>query len=135
MIFFTSMNQLVTVWLLTVLFNHFNHFHYHFIFPAWERTIQTIFNHSSTILQILMEVKFATYGKKYQMKQDWPWWLLPKLFSCHILTSKLHSCDDMKLEPSLLTVGLERCTHMWQLQFICSAYKAQIAAQLNVVCP
>lgn len=56
--FFTSTNQLVIVWLFTALFNQ-NDFHYHFIFPVWEGSIQTIFNHRSAILQALKKAKFA----------------------------------------------------------------------------
>lgn len=60
--FFTYTNQFVIVWLFTMLFNQ-NVFHYHFIFPVWEGSIQTIFNHSSAILQALKKVKFAISWK------------------------------------------------------------------------
>lgn len=55
------MNQLVIVWLFPVLCNQ-NVFHYHFIFPVWEGSIQTLFS-TSAILPALKEMEAATAWK------------------------------------------------------------------------
>lgn len=75
------------------------------MFPVWEGSIQTLFSTTAQLLcQLLKKWKLQLHGRTYQRRQVWPWLSLPKLLPCHILSPKLYSCDDTKLELSLLTL-------------------------------
>lgn len=64
----------------------------------------SIFHHSSAILRALKEMESATAWKDISKETGLIMTVTTKSFSCHILSPKLYSCNDKKLEQSLLTL-------------------------------
>lgn len=102
-----------------------NVFHYHFIFPIWEGSIQTLFSTTALLFcQLLKKWNLQLLGRTYQRRQVWPWLSLPKW---HLLSPKLYSCHDTKLELFLLTlVKTGDLLPTWQRQFANSTTKHNV---------